>query len=639
MADKNIVIIGAGYAGVHAAKKLAKKYKKDPSVNITLIDRHSYHTMMTELHEVAAHRVEPDAIQFDLRRLFNRTKVNLVTDNVTHVDHNKKKVETEHGAFDYDYLILGMGGEPNDFGTPGVGEHAFTLWSWEDAVQLREHIEKTVQLAALEHDEATRRAMLTFTVCGSGFTGIEMVGELIEWKERLAKEHKLNVEEISLYVVEAAPTILNMLDRKDADKAESYLVKKGVKILKNSPIVEVKPESIVLKSGEEVPTHTLIWTAGVKANSDTKDYGMSTARAGRLKVNEYMESEDYEDVYVIGDLAYYEEEEGKPTPQIVEAAEQTGMTAAKSIIADISGGEKEAYNGKYHGVMVSIGARYGVANLSGIRLSGWFANFMKHMVNLYYFFGIRSGYYMFHYIMHEFFQTKDKRNIFRDFPTRYGNVLWSLPLRLFVAGFWLAEAGAKIYGHTKWSEITSSWSNIPQLFTGLGEDSWLVGSTVRMPFEWLQEATSGASEAAAGGGETEWATPILSEMPGIFEWFMQIVLPTPEMAVFMQKFMVFVELGIGLAILAGLFTWLASAASAGFLVMFTLSAMLGWNKVWALPASIALMNGSGRTFGLDYWVVPYLQQTVGNWWYGKEQAIYKDGNGLASDKKQNRKAS
>ena len=620
MANKNIVIIGAGYAGVHAAKKLAKKYKKDDTVTITLIDRHSYHTMMTELHEVAAHRVEPEAIQFDLRRLFNRTKVNLVTDNVTHVDHDKKKVLTEDGEYDFDYLILGMGGEPNDFGTPGVGEHGFTLWSWEDAVKLREHIEKTVASAALVKDEATRRAMLTFTVCGSGFTGIEMVGELVEWKERLAKDNKIDAEEITLYVVEAAPTILNMLERRDADKAEAYLVKNGVKILKDSPIVEVKEEEIVLKSGETIPTHTLIWTAGVKANSDTKDYGMSTARAGRLKVNQYMESEDFDNVYVIGDLAYYEEAEGKPTPQIVEAAEQTGTTAAKTIIAEISGGEKEAYEGKYHGTMVSIGARYGVADLMGVHLSGWFANFMKHIVNLYYFFGISSGYYMVQYIRHEFFETKDKRNIFRDFLTRHGNVLWSLPLRLFVAGFWLLEAGSKIWGKETWESAISSFSTVPDLFKGLGEGSWLVGSTVRLPFEWLQTTTSGASEAAG----SEWATPILSKMPGIFEWFMQIVLPTPEIAIFAQKSMVFVELAIGLAILAGLFTWLANAASAGFLVMFTLSAMLGWDKVWALPASIALMNGSGRTFGLDYWVIPYLQRKLGNWWYGKEQSIYQD---------------
>ena len=493
MAEKNIVIIGAGYSGVHAAQKLAKKFKKDDSVSITLIDRHSYHTMMTELHEVAAHRVEPNDILFDLRKLFNRSKVKLVTDNVTHVDHEKKVVTTETGTFSYDYLVLGMGAEANDFGTPGVKENGFTLWSWEDAMKLRRHLEETVREAATVKDDAKRKAMLTFVVCGSGFTGIEMVGELYEWKVRLAKDNKIDPEDITLYVVEAAPTILNTLDRTDADKAEKYLVKKGVKILKSSAIVEVKPESILLKSGEEIPTHTLIWTAGIKANSDTKDYGMSSGRAGRLLVNEYMEAEGLKDTYVVGDLAYFEEEEGKPTPQIVEAAEQMGSTAAKNIIAEINGGEKTAFKGKYHGTMVSIGGRYGVANLSGIRLSGWLANFMKHIVNLYYLMTIHSGYYMWQYIKHEIFHTKDKRNIFRDVTTRYGNVIWTFPIRLYLAWFWIEEGGSKIWGATKWET--------KDLFSGLGWDSWVVDKSVKMPFEWLQTTTSGASAAAEGGAE------------------------------------------------------------------------------------------------------------------------------------------
>src|SRR5690625_3862134 len=123
MARKEIVILGAGYAGVHAAKRLAKKYKKDDSVSITLIDRHSYHTMLTQLHEVAAARVEPDAVQFDLRRLFNRTKVNLVTDDVPHVNYDEKRVETYHLLYDFDYLILGMGAETDCYAIHGVKEN------------------------------------------------------------------------------------------------------------------------------------------------------------------------------------------------------------------------------------------------------------------------------------------------------------------------------------------------------------------------------------------------------------------------------------------------------------------------------------------------------------------------------------
>ncbi|MBC8844302.1 NADH dehydrogenase FAD-containing subunit, partial [Escherichia coli] len=107
-----------------------------------------------------------------------------------------------------------------------------------------------------------------------------------------------------------------------------------------------------------------------------------------------------------------------------------------------------------HGVMVSIGAKYGVAHLGGMHLSGWFAILMKHMVNLYYFFGIRSGYYMWQYIMHEFFHIKDHRNIFRGWTSRYGNVLWVLPLRVYLGWFWIDEALSKIYGETTWDKVS-----------------------------------------------------------------------------------------------------------------------------------------------------------------------------------------
>ncbi len=128
MAQKNIVIVGAGFAGVYATKRLAKHFKKDKDVTITLIDRHSYFTYMTELHEVAADRVPEDAIQYDLQRLFARRKnVKLVTDTATTIDREKKLVKTKHGAYPYDYVMLGIGSQPNDFGTPGVKDYGFTL--------------------------------------------------------------------------------------------------------------------------------------------------------------------------------------------------------------------------------------------------------------------------------------------------------------------------------------------------------------------------------------------------------------------------------------------------------------------------------------------------------------------------------
>ncbi|MDU1630503.1 MAG: FAD-dependent oxidoreductase, partial [Lactococcus lactis] len=186
----------------------------------------------------------------------------------------------------------------------------------------------------------------------------KMAGELLEWKTRLAKEHNVDENEVRLMVVEAMGTILNMLDRKQADKAEKYMVKKGMTILKNSPIVEVAPNKIVLKSGEEIETNTLIWTCGIQANEEVKEYGLETARAGRLATNEFMQAVNKEEVFVVGDLNYYEEEEGKGTPQIVEAAIQTGDVIAKNIIA-LMDKKKDLtkFKSNYHGFMVSIGGK------------------------------------------------------------------------------------------------------------------------------------------------------------------------------------------------------------------------------------------------------------------------------------------
>lgn len=671
MTTQKIVVVGAGYAGVSATKLLSKKLKK-ADVEITLIDRHSYHTMMTELHEVAGGRVEPTAIQYDLQRLFCRRKnVKLVTDTVTGIDKENKVVRTALGTYPFDHLILGMGGEPNDFGTPGVKEHGFTLWSFEDALRLREHIEATVQKAALEPDANLRKQMLTFVVCGSGFTGIEMVGELIDWKDRLAKDYKLNKDDFTLMVVEALPTILNMLTRNDAAKAERYLAKKNVELVLSSPIIEVDADHIVLKGGRKIPTNTLIWTAGVKSNSDAADFGLEAARGNRLVANQYMQAKGYEDknIYIVGDQVYFEEFEHTPTPQIVQAAEQTAHAAAGSIIADIKKTDKHPFKSNYQGFMVSIGAKWGVANLfDKIHLSGFLAIIMKHIVNLKYFFDIRSGYYMFQYLMHEFFHIKDDRNVARGHSSRYGNVLWSVPLRIFYGLVWLVEAGKKIIGN----------GEILKPSTWFGEGSWFTGNSV-FPWTWgypaadaaattasssditsgastlastvastvassadvtsaasaATTASSGASDAAAttvtnaahfglSYAYGEQPMVVIEKSPNWFTKMMQFIMPNQDVAMFFQKFMTIFEVLLALALIAGLFTWLSSATTIVLVIAFCMSGMFYWVNIWFVPVAFALMNGSGRAVGLDKWVVPFLQRTLGRWWYGTERSLYQD---------------
>ncbi|CQR24666.1 NADH dehydrogenase, FAD-containing subunit [Streptococcus varani] len=613
---KEIVIVGAGYAGVSAARTLAKKFKKDQDINITLIDKNSFHTYMTELHEVAGGRIEADAIKYDLQRIFKKyPKVQLVTDKVLEVDYDKKEVIAEHQTLKFDYLLLAMGGEANDFGTPGVKEHGFTLWSIEAAEALHAHILDACKRAMVEHDEEKRRALLTFTVIGAGFTGIEMIGELIDWVPILAKEHKLDENEFSLKVVEAMPTILNMVTEKEQTKALRYLEKKGVELVLGDGVASVEENRLNLSSGKSIPTYTSVWTAGVKANTDTADFEIEQARAGRLVANEYMEAKGKENVYVAGDLVYYEED-GKPTPQIVQAAEQTGHTAAHNIIAAITGGQKEAFKGKYDGFMVSIGSKYGVAFLNDkFHMSGFVAMAVKHLINLVYFFSISSFYNVGAYVKHEFFDIKNKRNIFGGMTSSKGNNLWMIPLRVYFGSMWLFEGLKKAFG----------W---------FGTTSWL-GNEIVFPFEWLKDPVSGASEAtqevvhqvfSLNFTYGEEPMQVLGHMPGWFEAIMKIMMPNQEVALFMQKMMTFLEIAIGLALIAGLFVWLVSALTVALVAMFSLSGMFYWVNMWFVPVAIALMNGAGRAFGLDYFVMPWIGNKLDRWIYGKPRHIYRKKN-------------
>lgn len=616
MDKTKILILGAGYSGVHVAKKLSKKYKKDKNVDITLIDKNPFHTLMTELHEVAGGRVHPESVQIELSKIFSRTKVNVVTDYIEKVDTDKKIVTTTFGKYQYDYLVIGTGSEPAFFGVPGVKENGFTLWSFEDAIKIREHIQAMLSGAAKERDEKKRREMLTFVVAGSGFTGIEMVGELLEWKSKLAKEYNVDEKEIKLLVVEAMSTILNMLDRQQADKAEKYMKKHGVVLLKNSPIVEVTSKNIKLKTGEEIPTRTLIWTCGIQGNQEAAQYGLERGRAGRLLANEYMQAVGKENVFVAGDITYYEEQQGKGTPQIVEAALQTGGTIVKNIIASIEKKDMTKFKSKYHGFMVSIGGRYCVANLSGMKLSGFFAMVVKHLVNLHYLWGVNNINACFNYLMHEFFNMEDKRSIMRGHLSSKANRLWLLPLRLFMGCIWVLEGLKKLYGENTWAQ-----NGFSSIFNGIGSDSWVRAGNMKMPFDWLVAAGSGASEQAANANAQP--IPILSQMPGFYKAIMQIMIPNPDIAIWFQRMVVFMELCIGLALLAGLFTFLASAASAFLVANFVLSAMGEWSILWHFFGAIALMGGAGRIFGLDYWVMPWISDKISDWWLGKRTPIYK----------------
>lgn len=244
--EKKIVIIGAGYSGILTAKKLAKKFKKNNDVSITIIDKNPFHTMLTELHEVAASRVDEDSIKINLKKVFAGRKVDVKLDTVTDIDFEGKTVTGVNTSYQYDILVLAAGSKPTFYGVPGAEEYSFKLWSYEDAILLKDHIHNTFRKAACEPNEEERRKLLTFYVVGAGFTGVEMVGELAEYVPILCEKFDINKNDVSLYNVDGLSRPIPNLPEKLSGKVTKRLDKMGVKLIMNATVSSVGSDYIEL---------------------------------------------------------------------------------------------------------------------------------------------------------------------------------------------------------------------------------------------------------------------------------------------------------------------------------------------------------------------------------------------------------
>lgn len=575
MGTKKICILGAGYGGVHAAKLLNRKFKKDDNLEITLINKQPYHTLLTELHEVAGGRVERDSVKVNLEKIFGKSKVKVKLDEITEIDFEKNTLNSPNNRYDYDYLIIGSGSEPAFYNISGAKENSFTIWSYEDAIRIREHIETMFEKASVENNKDKRRKMLTFMVAGAGFTGVETIGEIAEWKNKLCKDYNISKSEVRLIIADMSPKILPILEEKLIRKAEKRLRKLGVEIYTKCPISEVSKDYVIMKDNEKVNCKTLIWSAGVQANKFTKELGLTLGAGGRIVTNEHMQTVDHKNVYVVGDNVDYEDNSNK-LPQIVETALQTAETAVENIKNDIDGKSKIAHKSNYHGLMVSIGSRYAVASVGGMKLSGFFAMAVKHLVNLHYLFGVGGFNLIWSYLMHEIFHIKEKRSLLGEHFSYNTPNFWLVPLRVFLGAHWLIEGIKKI------------------------QDGWLDPGNIFI----IQTEVSGASETADAAANA--VEPLLSSPPAIYQWFMDTFVE--KVAYPMQAMVVITEVAIGLALIAGLFTMISAIVSLFLTFNFIISAMADASILWYSFSSIALIGGAGRTFGLDYYVMPWIKE-------------------------------
>jgi len=624
---KRIVLLGGGYGGILTAKKLASKLKKDSSVEIALIDKNPYHTMLTELHEVAAGRVNEDSIRIDLKKIFAKRKVDVVLDEITDIDFSNKVLKSEKDSYEYDYLVIGTGSKPTFFGIKGAEEFTHRLWSYEDAVNLKEHILDMFRKAVKETNKEKRQKMLTFVVVGGGFTGIEMIGELGEWKDRLCREFYVDKEEVKLYVVDALPKILPIFPDNLIKKAEKRLKKLDIEIITNARITQVAKDSVTIEGKGEIKTNTVIWAAGVEGSDIIEK--MDTKQEGRKRIvtNDKLQSVDYENVYVVGDNIFYiPEGEKRPVPQMVENAEHSASLVAHNIYTDIKGGEKKSYKPAFHGAMVSIGGRYGVAHLGMpgkfFGLSGFFAMFVKHFINLVYFFQVAGFNKCWSYLMHEIFHVKDNRSLVGGHFAKSSPNFWLVPLRIFIGYKWLEQGLHKLPGII---------SNPSKIFLIPPPPPVVPDATSAASAADAATAATDVTGAAAEAAASQWgpALPVPGFIEDIVKWSMDNFFYTSDggytvLAEIFQAGMVIGEIIVGLLLLVGLFTAVASIGSIVMGMMIWSSGMAPVEMLWYLSGGIALIGGSGSTFGLDYYVLPFLKKQWKKVGIAKKYYLYTD---------------
>lgn len=383
LSKTRIVILGAGYGGLTCLLALARRLRSREA-ELILVNKHEYHQFITELHKPAAGSADCDYIRIPLGHILGRGKARLVKATVERVDFAGHRLVFEGGDdLAYDKLVVAVGSEPEYFGIPGMQEHALTLRSLNSARTIHEHIEYQLACSKLAKSEEERQACRTFVIGGAGLTGVEMAGELAETLPHLCRRYDIDPADVLVYSIEAVPEIMRDFETELARRAARDLERRGVQLLTGVPIMEVTDDHIALKDGKVIPTHTVIWSGGVRANDLLEKSGFAVGGRGRAKVDEGLRSATSPDVYVVGDCAEaVNPQTGRPVAPTAHNAIDQGLVAAKNLVADLLGGPRVAFRPVDLGAVASLGESFAVGKVGRFRLIGRPASVMKEMIEL-----------------------------------------------------------------------------------------------------------------------------------------------------------------------------------------------------------------------------------------------------------------
>lgn len=385
-----VIVLGGGFGGVEVARQF-----KDKEVEVLLIDRNNFHTFQPLLYQVATGTLASDSISFPLRKMFKSQKnFSFRMAEVLHVDHMSKIVRTSVGDYDYDYLVIATGATSNFFGNQDVEKYSLPMKSVKEALNIRSYVLQNLEEAVLRKNIKERERFLNFVIVGGGPTGVELAGAIAEIQLHMLKKDypELSKHEMNVYLVEGIDKVLGALSEKSSRDAKRYLQELGVKVILNTVVTEYDGNTVILSNGEQIPTKTVIWGAGVKGQFPEGIASELIQRGNRIKTNGQCLVEGMENVYAIGDVAaMITHTTPNGLPGVAPVAQQQGKYVSKHILSIMNNtASEEEFQYFDKGSMATIGRNRAVVDMGKFHLKGFLAWCIWMFVHLVSIFGFRN---------------------------------------------------------------------------------------------------------------------------------------------------------------------------------------------------------------------------------------------------------
>ena len=383
MAMKRLVVLGSGFAGMQAVVELNRLFRHAADYEILLISDQNFVLFTPLLPQIASSQIDPRHIAQAIRDVRGRRRFRFLRSTVRSVDLPSRRIDTVAGPITYDSLVIALGSRTNFFNTPGAREHTYDFKTLEDSVVVREHILDLCEHADHVAELAERRRLLTIAVVGGGYTGVELLTDLQDFLFNYAARfyRGLSRDSFRLILIEATGYILAGIHPTLRDHAMRRLSREGIEILYDSRVTRCFEDGVEINAAEKIPAATVVWTAGVRAHELVESLPGPHDRAGRACVNEYLQLENFPEVFVAGDSAVASSEPG--APQVAPVAIVHGRVAGRNVAHRERNERLESYRYISRGMLVTLGTRDAVVSIAGFQVHGYFAWLFWNAVHFY----------------------------------------------------------------------------------------------------------------------------------------------------------------------------------------------------------------------------------------------------------------